>query len=86
MQGNRYVIVSNQSDSSLGWEEAMRKSMGVCRTCKKAYEIALHLGSISDPDSAYRKVLETLKVKGAYTIKQREGEQEATILLVKEYK
>ena len=85
MRGNTYLVVSNQEKPDLNWEAAMQQSMGVCRTCKKAYEIALFLGAITEPDSAYRKVLETLKVKGAYTLKQREGDQEATIILIKEY-
>jgi len=52
---------------------------------KQAYQIALFLGEISKPDSSYRKVLETIKVKGAYTIQQKGGEQAATIVQIKHY-
>ena len=66
-------------------EIALKETMGVCHTVKRAYEIATFLGEISKPDSNYRKVLETIKVKGAYTLSQIDGPQSATIVKVKHY-
>ena len=81
---DKYLIMSNK-ESTLEWEQALRETLGVCHTVKHAYQIALFLGEISRPDSSYRKVLETIKVKGAYTIQQINGSQAATIVKVKHY-
>lgn len=86
MKTQKYLVISNQQLPDSPWEESMQASCGVCRTCKKAYEIALFLAGIHEPCSGYRKVLESLKAKGAYTIRQQGGEQEATIVLIKEYR
>lgn len=80
----KYVVIGNGEDL-LGWEESLQKSLGICQNAKKAYEIALFLGRISRPDLGYRKVLETLNAKGAATVKQRDGEQAATIVKVRQY-
>ena len=81
---DKYLVMSNK-ESTLEWEQALRETLGVCHTVKHAYQIALFLGEISRPDSSYRKVLETIKVKGAYTIQQINGSQAATIVKVKHY-
>lgn len=80
----KYVVIGN-GEELLGWEESLQKSLGVCQNAKKAYEIALFLGRISRPDLGYRKVLKTLNAKGAVTVKQRDGEQAATIVKVRQY-
>ena len=81
---DKYLVMSNK-EVNLEWEQALRETLGVCHTVKHAYQIALFLGEISKPDSSYRKVLETIKVKGAYTIQQQGGPQAATIVKVKYY-
>jgi hypothetical protein len=81
---DKYLVMSNK-ESTLEWEQALRETLGVCHTVKQAYQIALFLGGISKPDSSYRKTLETIKVKGAYTINQVGGSQAATIVQVKHY-
>ena len=78
-----YVVIGNGEAGE--WEESLQKSLGVCNNAKKAYEISLFLGQISKPDLGYRKVLETLNKKGAVSVKQKDGEQEATIVAVREY-
>ena len=81
---DKYLVMSNK-DLDLDWEQALRETLGVCHTVKQAYQIALFLGEISKPDSSYRKTLETIKVKGAYTIQQKGGSQAATIVQIKHY-
>lgn len=81
---DKYLVMSNK-ELDTDWEHALRETLGVCHTVKQAYAIALFLGEISKPDSSYRKVLETIKVKGAYTIKQVGGFQAAIIVQVKHY-
>lgn len=80
----KYVVMSNRQASTI-WEESLVESLGICHTLKKAYHIALFLGRISKPDSGYRRVLETIKLKGAYTIQQIDGPQAATIVKVRIY-
>lgn len=79
-----YLVMSNKEPNT-EWEQALRETLGVCGTVKQAYQIALFLGEISRPDSSYRKVLETVKVKGAYTLQQVGGEQAATIVKIRHY-
>jgi hypothetical protein len=81
---DKYLVLSNK-ELDIDWEQALRETLGVCHTVRHAYDIALFLGEISKPDTGYRKVLETIKVKGAYTIKQIGGVQAATIVKVKHY-
>ena len=81
---DKYLVMSNK-ELDLEWEQALRETLGVCHTVKQAYQIALFLGEISKPDSSYRKTLETIKVKGAYTIQQKGGHQAATIVQIKHY-
>lgn len=81
----KYIVISNREDLELEWGQALANSMGVCHTCAKAYEIALFLARITTPDRSYRKVLDTIKIKGAAQIKQKDGEAEATIVRVKVY-
>ena len=80
----KYIVMSNRVASSI-WEESLVESLGICHTLKKAYHIALFLGRISKPDSGYRRVLETIKVNGAYTIQQLDGPEAATIVKVRIY-
>jgi hypothetical protein len=77
--------MSNKETLGQSWEESLTSTLGVCDNLKKAYEIALFLGEISKPDSSYRKVLETIKVKGAYTLSQVGGDRAATIVQIKHY-
>ena len=79
-----YIIIGD-GEPDQEWETSLQKSLGVCKNAKKAYEIALFLGKISRPDLGYRKVLETLNKKGAVTLKQQKGEEQATIVKVRQY-
>jgi hypothetical protein len=83
MKQEIYVVIGNGESGE--WEESLQKSLGVCKNAKKAYDIALFLGQISKPDLGYRKVLETLNKKGAVTVKQKGGDQAATVVKVKQY-
>ena len=67
------------------WEDHLKKSLGICHTCKKAYEIALFLAGITKPDLNYRKTLDIIKHKGAVSVKQIDGTQQATIVLTRIY-
>jgi len=81
----KYVVLSSVEQPGLEWEESLCRSLGICHTCSKAYEIAIFLAGITQPDIRYRKALETIKAKGAVTVKQRDGEQSATLVKVRIY-
>ena len=81
---DKYLVISNK-EPNVSWEQALRETLGVCHTVKQAYDIALFLGEISKPDTGYRKVLETIKVKGAFSIQQVDGTQSVTIVKIKHY-
>ena len=82
---SKYVVISNRIPMDKEWGVAMQETMGVCHTCSKAYDIALFLAGITKPDKSYRKILDTVKTKGAATLAQVEGEAAATIVRVKIY-
>ena len=82
---SKYIVISNKIPLDREWGIAMQETMGICHTCAKAYEIALFLAGITKPTKNYRKVLDTIKAKGAATLAQLDGEQEATIVKVKIY-
>lgn len=82
---SKYVVVSSVEQPGLEWERSLQSSMGICHTFAKAYEIALFLAGITQPETNYRRSLAAAKSKGAVTIKQRDGEQYATIVKVRIY-
>jgi hypothetical protein len=78
--------VLSDKESSLNWEESIISSLGICHTFSKAYEIALFISGITQPDIKYRKALETIKQKGAIQIRSKlEHEPGAVIATVKIY-
>lgn len=82
---SKYIVISNRIPMDMEWGAAMQETLGICHTCAKAYEIARFLAGITKPDKTYRKVLDTIKAKGAVTLAQVDGEQAATIVKVKIY-
>lgn len=82
---SKYIVISNRIPLDREWGVAMQETMGICHTCAKAYEISLFLAGITKPNKNYRKVLDTIKAKGAVTLAQLDGEQAATIVKVKIY-
>jgi|688.fasta_scaffold1124978_3 hypothetical protein len=86
MKKTKYVVLSDKENLSLGWEESIIAGLGICHTFSKAYEIALFLSGITEPEIKYRKALETIKQKGAIQIRSsRDGEAGAVIARVKIY-
>ena len=79
------VVAYNGMIEPKSWEESLTSTMGVCRTVKKSYEIALFLSGITDPTLNYRQVLRILNQKRAVEIKQRDGVKTAVIVHTKAY-
>jgi len=79
-----YLVMSNR-ETGLVWEEELIETLAVCSNLKKAYEVGMFLGRVARPVASYRKVLETIKVKGAFTLKQENGPEQVTIVRIKYY-
>lgn len=86
MKKTKYVVLSDKENLELGWEGSIISSLGICHTFSKAYEIALFLSGITQPEIKYRKALETIKQKGAIQIRSKlEHEPSSVIAVVKIY-
>lgn len=86
MKKTKYVVLSDKENLELGWEGSIIAGLGICHTFSKAYEIALFLSGITQPEIKYRKALETIKQKGAIQIRsKKDGEASSVIATVKIY-
>lgn len=85
MKKTKFLVLADPVHRSLEWERSLQETLGICHTCSKAYEIALFLAGITKPDRNYRKMLDLIKRNGVATVSQLEGEQRATIVVVKIY-
>ncbi len=84
MRSNRTysVVAYTATRPDQSWEESLVQSMGTCRTVKKAYEIALFLSGIKDPNLNYRQVLRILNQKGAVQIRHTDRARPETVTIV----
>ena len=74
-----------QETSTESWTESLVRTTGIAHTFKKAYEVGLFLAGITSPETKYRKALETVKVHGVASFKQKDGDQCVTIVKSKVY-
>ena len=75
----KYLVISNTEGQPLGG--SVCPFTGVCNNFKKAYEIALFLSSITQPDISYRAALKKMNRDATVTITQ--GDKASTILVTK---
>ncbi len=85
MEKHKYLIISNRVNPDLSWEAQIQETTGIANDFKRAYTVGLFLARISKPKLGYRKALETIKVTGAVSFGQEDGEQEVTIVKCKWY-
>lgn len=71
--------------STESWADALKRTTGITHTFKKAYEVGLFLAGITQPEVAYRKALETIKLHGVVSFKQKGAEHCVTIVKSKVY-
>jgi hypothetical protein len=71
--------------STESWADSLKRTTGITHTFKKAYEVGLFLAGITQPEIAYRKALETIKLHGVVSYKQKGAEQCVTIVKSKVY-
>jgi hypothetical protein len=83
-KGFKYlVIVDWQGFDGLEWEEQLTQSTAICHTLSHAYELALSMARVSDPDRSYRYCLERIKIFGAVQVRQHGDRNGATIVRVR---
>jgi hypothetical protein len=85
MKKTKYVVISNKEPLGLEWEASLQETMAICHTLSKAYEIGLFLSGITAPNIKYRKVLETIKRRGAARVDSLKNEPAFTIVTTKIY-
>jgi hypothetical protein len=77
----KYLVISNTDGQPLG--DRICPFTGVCNNFKKAYEIALFLGAITQPDISYRAALKKMNREARVTLTQ--GDKSSTILITKTF-
>ena len=85
MRGGTYIIITDTMDPSQEFGDALSNSMSVTNNFRKAYDLALTLGKIAEPDIGYKGALGRCNEEKAIVINNKIGSQRVTIVLVKKY-
>ena len=85
MRGGTYVIINDSLDPTKEFGEALSGSIVVTNNFRKAYDLALSIGEIADPDLGYKGAIARCNREKAVTIHGKTGPQRITIVSVKKY-
>lgn len=85
MRGGTYVIINDNIDLTKEFGEALSGSIVVTNNFRKAYDLALSLGEIAEPEFGYKVAIARCNKKKAVTIQSKTGAQRVTIVSVKKY-
>jgi len=85
MRGGTYVIINDNMDPSQEFGEALSGSIAVTNNFRKAYDLALSIGEIADPDLGYKGAIARCNKEKAVTIQGKTGPHRVTIVSVKKY-
>lgn len=80
-----YIVIAEAHDPRLSFGEAIRATVATASNFRKAYDLALSMGGINDPDLGYRSALERTNRDYALQLGDRGGSAKVTIALVKKY-
>lgn len=81
-----YVVIGySVVDPKLSYGEALRSTMAVATNFKKAYNLALEIGQISDPRLGYKAALERSKEDYAVRLEDQDGSVKSVIVRVKKW-
>lgn len=80
-----YIVISDSHDPRLSFGEAIRATVATATNFRKAYDLALSMGDIQDPNLGYRAALERTNQEYAFQLEERDGSKKVTIALVKKY-
>jgi hypothetical protein len=85
MRNNKeiYIIISNSTNPSLRFGEAIRESTYAATNFRKAYDMALILGRIKEPRVGYRAALERVTSEFAVQLEDKLAQLKVTIVRVK---
>lgn len=80
-----YIIIVDMLDPTLEFGEAIRASTATATNFKRAYNIALSLGRITEPRIGYKASLERVTNEYAVQIEDKTAPKKVTIARVKKY-
>ncbi len=80
-----YLIISDGSNPTLTFGQQIRATVATATNFRKAYDLALSMGDIVDPNLGYRAALERTNGQHAFQLEEKDGSKKVTIALVKKY-
>jgi len=80
-----YIIISDAIDINLTFGQQIRSTVVVASNFKKAYDIAISMGDITNPNLGYRAALERTNGEYAFQLEEKDGSKKVTIALIKKY-
>jgi len=80
-----YLVIAEATDPRLSFGQAIRSTVAVASNFRKAYDLALSMGEITEPNLGYRAALERTNGELAFQLEQKDGSKKVTIALIKKY-
>lgn len=80
-----YLIIAEGSNPSLSFGQQIRATVATASNFRKAYDLALSMGDIVDPNLGYRAALERTNGELAFQLEEKDGSKKVTIALIKKY-
>jgi len=80
-----YLIIAENHNPELEFGRAIRETTAIATNFRKAYDLALSLGEITDPNLGYRSALERTNRTYACQLGDSAGSALVTIALIKKY-
>jgi hypothetical protein len=80
-----YLIISDHVDPRLSFGQSIRATVAVASNFRKAYDLALSMAEIIEPNLGYRAALERTNGEFALQLEDKDGSKKVTIALIKKY-
>jgi hypothetical protein len=80
-----YLVISEATDPRLSFGQAIRATVATATNFRKAYDLALSMGEITNPNLGYRAALERTNGELAFQLEEKDGSKKVTIALIKKY-
>lgn len=80
-----YLVIGDNTPPNMEFGRAIRASTAVATNFRKAYDLALSIGEIKNPNLGYRAALERTNRQYACQLEDSDGSSKVTIALIKKY-
>jgi hypothetical protein len=80
-----YLIIVDGSNPTLTFGQQIRATVATATNFRKAYDLALSMGELTNPNLGYRAALERTNNEYAFQLEEADGSKKVTIALVKKY-